>query len=77
MTSMHRFKGAQMAPYDEVDLLRPVTVENFVWVGMRAMILPGVTLREGTIVGAGAVVTKGLPDMTTIKAEVARLNRQS
>ena len=61
MTSMHRFKGAQMAPYDEVDLLRPVVVERFVWVGMRAMILPGVTLREGTIVGAGAVVTKSHP----------------
>ena len=31
----------------------------------------------GTVSFAGAVVTKGLPDMTTIKAEVARLNRQS
>ncbi|UXH80808.1 acyltransferase [Roseateles amylovorans] len=50
-----------MVPYDEVDLLRPVTIERFVWVGMRAMILPGVTLREGTIVGAGAVVTKSHP----------------
>ncbi len=61
MTSMHRYKGASMVPYDEVDLLRPVTIERFVWVGMRAMILPGVTLREGTIVGAGAVVTKSHP----------------
>ena len=61
MTSMHRYKGATMVPYDEVDLLRPVTIERFVWVGMRAMILPGVTLREGTIVGAGAVVTKSHP----------------
>lgn len=61
MTSMHRYKDATMVPYDEVDLLRPVTIENFVWVGMRAMILPGVTLREGTIVGAGAVVTKSHP----------------
>lgn len=61
MTSMHRHRDATMVPYDEVDLLRPVTIERFVWVGMRAMILPGVTLREGTIVGAGAVVTKSHP----------------
>ena len=61
MTSMHRYKGAAMAPYDEVDLLRPVVIEDFVWIGMRAMILPGVTLRAGSIVGAGAVVTKSHP----------------
>jgi len=61
LSSMHRFKGAQMLPYDEVDLLKPITIERCVWIGMRAMILPGVTLGEGCIVGAAAVVTKSFP----------------
>ena len=37
---------------------KPVRIENFVFVGTRAMILPGVTLGEGAIVAAGAVVTR-------------------
>jgi acetyltransferase-like isoleucine patch superfamily enzyme len=35
-----------------------VIIGNHVWVGVQALILPGVTLAEGCVVGAGAVVTK-------------------
>jgi maltose O-acetyltransferase len=37
---------------------RPVRIEDYVFVGTRAMILPGVTIGRGALVGAGAVVTK-------------------
>jgi maltose O-acetyltransferase len=36
----------------------PVTIEDYVFIGPRAIILPGVTIRKGAVVGAGAVVTK-------------------
>jgi len=36
----------------------PVTIEDYVFIGPRAIILPGVTIRTGAVVGAGAVVTK-------------------
>lgn len=36
----------------------PVTIGDRAWIGYRAMILPGVTIGEGAIVAAGAVVTK-------------------
>lgn len=36
----------------------PVTIEDFVWVGTRVIILPGVVLGRGAVVAAGAVVTK-------------------
>lgn len=61
LTAMHRYKDAEMVPYDPVELLRPVTVERCVWIGYRAMIMPGVTIGEGSIVAAGAVVTKSCP----------------
>jgi acetyltransferase-like isoleucine patch superfamily enzyme len=61
LTSTHRHRGARLVPYDEVDLLCPVTIERAAWIGMRAMILPGVTVAEGSIVGAGAVLTKSFP----------------
>jgi acetyltransferase-like isoleucine patch superfamily enzyme len=35
---------------------RPVAILDHVWIGARAIILPGVTIGEGAIVGAGAVV---------------------
>jgi acetyltransferase-like isoleucine patch superfamily enzyme len=35
----------------------PVVVEDFCWLGPRAIVLPGVRLCEGTVVGANAVVT--------------------
>lgn len=38
----------------------PVILEDHVWVGARAMILPGVTIGEGAVVGAGAIVTKSI-----------------
>jgi maltose O-acetyltransferase len=39
---------------------RPVTIGNDVWIGRRAIILPGVKIGDGCIIGAGAVVTKDL-----------------
>lgn len=36
----------------------PVTIEDYVFIGPRAIILPGVTLGKGSVVAAGAVVTK-------------------
>lgn len=43
---------------------QPVTIGKDVWVGMGALILPGVTIGDGVIVGAGSVVTKDLPPYT-------------
>ena len=37
---------------------RPVVIEDYVFIGTRAMILPGVTLHRGAIVAAGAVVSR-------------------
>ena len=44
----------------------PVTLERFVWIGNRAIILPGVTLGEGVVVAAGAVVTKSVEAYTIV-----------
>ena len=39
-------------------VVRMVIVENFVWIGPRVIVLPGVTIKEGCVIAAGAVVTK-------------------
>ncbi len=45
-----------------VDERNNVTVGHNVWIGDRAIILPGVTIGNNAIIAAGAVVTKNVPD---------------
>lgn len=40
----------------------PVVIEDYVFIGPRAIILPGVTVKKGAVVGAGAVVTKDVEE---------------
>lgn len=40
----------------------PVTIEDYVFIGPRVIILPGVTIGRGSAIGAGAVVTKDVPE---------------
>ncbi len=39
----------------------PVCIENNVWIGAGAIIMPGVTIGENSIIGAGSIVTKSIP----------------
>jgi maltose O-acetyltransferase len=43
------------------ELVAPITLEDNVWLGGGAIVCPGVTIGENTVVGAGAVVTRDLP----------------
>ena len=45
---------------------RPVSIEDFVFVGTRAIILPGVIVHEGAAIAAGSVVTKSVPPYTIV-----------
>ena len=40
----------------------PITIKNGAWICSRAIILPGVTIGENSVVGAGSVVTHDIPD---------------
>lgn len=44
----------------------PVVIQDYVFIGPRAIILPGVTLKKGAVVGAGAVVTKDVEENTIV-----------
>jgi maltose O-acetyltransferase len=56
---MHEFKEIdtpmQMQGNKQSD---PIIIEDDVWIGLRVMVLPGLLIRQGTIIGAGAVLTK-------------------
>jgi acetyltransferase-like isoleucine patch superfamily enzyme len=49
----------------------PVKIEDKVWIGFNAIVLKGVTIGEGAIVGAGAVVTRNVPPYTIVAGNPA------
>lgn len=48
------------------DEVLPINVEDEAWIGCSAIILPGVTIGHGSVVAAGAVVTKDVTPMTVV-----------
>ena len=46
--------------------MEKVVIEDYVFIGPRAIILAGVTIGRGAVVGAGAVVTKDVPQLTIV-----------
>ncbi len=61
LTAEHDVQSRSFAGREE-----PVRVESHVFIGTRALILPGVTLGTGAVVAAGAVVTKSVPPYTIV-----------
>jgi acetyltransferase-like isoleucine patch superfamily enzyme len=54
----------------------PIRIEDDVWIACQAIILSGVRIGRGSIVGAGAVVTKDVPPNTVVAGNPARVIRQ-
>jgi acetyltransferase-like isoleucine patch superfamily enzyme len=51
----------------------PIVVENNVWIGSGAILLPGITVGEGAVVAAGAVVTEDVRPFTVVGGVPAKV----
>lgn len=54
----------------------PVRIGNKVWIGFGCTVLPGVTIGEGAVVGAGSIVTRDVPAWSVFAGNPARLIRE-
>ncbi len=54
---------------------RPIVVEDGAWIGMQALVLPGVTLGRGCVVSAGSVVTQDVAPNTLVAGNPATLQQ--
>lgn len=55
---------------------KPVRICRRVWIGAGSTILPGVTIGENSVVGAGSVVTKDVPPDTIVAGNPAKIIRK-
>lgn len=60
-------------PMKSVTLSRPVVIGNDVWFGVGATVLPGVTVGDGAVVGAHALVTKDVPPYAIVVGVPAKI----
>ncbi len=61
---------------DKWEAAEPITIGDNVWLGGGVIVLPGVTIGADTVVGAGSVVTKDLPERVLAVGNPARVVRE-
>ena len=73
-TSGHEFGNTDIPMMDQgFTETKPVVIGNDVWIGRRVIIMPGVTIGNGCVIGAGAVVTKSIPDYSVVGGVPAKV----
>lgn len=71
-----RQSSPDIPPATRPIIARPVRIGCRVWIGEQVCILPGVTIGDGAIVGAGSVVTHDVPPATIVAGNPARAIRR-
>lgn len=73
-TANHEFKDCNKPMcFQKWQKPEPVVIGNDVWIGARVIILPGVTIGDGAIIGAGSVVTKDVMPYSIVGGNPAHL----
>jgi virginiamycin A acetyltransferase len=85
-TSSKAFAYPQAVPPSERKLIyqtrkrnfniNPVHIGNDVWIGAKSIILPGITVSDGAVIGAGSIVTKNVKPYTIVAGNPAKLIRR-
>ena len=73
-TATHPISAAERRTW--LELAKPVTIGSDVWVGGGAIICPGVTIGDRTVIGAGSVVTKDIPSDVVAAGNPCRIIRR-
>jgi maltose O-acetyltransferase len=76
LTQNHEFSRTDI-PMDQQGFRpeKPIVIGDDVWIGARVIILPGITVGKGSILGAGSVVTKDVPEYAIVGGNPAGVIR--
>lgn len=72
----HNFEDSDKRIDEQGVSTAPVIIEDDIWIGANAVILPGVTIGNHSVVAAGAVVTKNVPPHSLVAGVPAKIIKQ-
>ena len=73
-TRNHKYDRVDIPMYNQGESeIKKVNIGNDVWIGSRAIILPGVTIGDGAIIGAGSIVTKNVEPYAIVGGNPAKV----
>lgn len=71
----HNFSKRDVPMIHQGVTVKPIAIEDDVWIGHGAMILQGVSIGQGAVIAAGAVVSKDVPEFAIVGGVPARVIR--
>jgi acetyltransferase-like isoleucine patch superfamily enzyme len=72
----HNFENKSQRIDDQGVSTNPVVIEDDIWIGANAVVLPGVSIGHHSVVAAGAVVTKDVPPHTLVAGVPAKIIKE-
>jgi len=72
----HKFENPDIRIDEQGISTKPVIIGNDIWVGANAVILPGVTIGDHSVIAAGAIVTKDVPPHSLVAGVPAKVIKQ-
>ena len=72
----HNFEDSEKRIDEQGVSTSAVTIEDDIWIGANAVVLPGVTIGQHSVVAAGAVVTKDVPPHSLVAGVPAKVIKQ-
>jgi acetyltransferase-like isoleucine patch superfamily enzyme len=72
-TVNHNIGDTEKSIMEQGSTLKAIKIENDCWLGANVIVLPGVTIGEGSVIGAGSVVTKDIPSYSISYGVPARI----
>lgn len=69
----HKYADDKKLMFEQGYEIKPVTIGDNVWIGTHAVILPGVTIGDRSVIGAGSVVTKDVPANSVVVGNPAKI----
>lgn len=74
-SGMHPIEGRFPHIFERQTIPKPIIIEDGVWIGAGAVIMPGIIIKKGTVIGANSVVTKNTEEFSIVAGCPARLLR--
>lgn len=73
ISTNHNYKSNKQIPFDDTFFTYMIDIGQNCWIGAKAIICPGVKIKEGVIVATGSVVTKFVPKCAIVGGNPAKV----